>query len=224
MYEDAADSFNDHSDFLKRSRYESLFELEILDYKGWAKGLKRCGYATNPQYADKLIDLVERYELYRFDDQAIALMESDAAWNQGRDELTSQRLTSGREILVSDNVVEYILANKGDTYESLAELLDMMPWQFYQYNEVERKSVGHALTQGEIVYLQPKRSRSQVAWGTPLPDESLWDFSQRVGVSMKAIVRKNRLSWGEPLEAGEKLALRWRLNKKGEPPWWAAAD
>ena len=226
VYKNAAESFDDHSAFLKRSRYAELFELDITDYKGWARGLKKCGYATNPKYAGLLIDLVERYELQRFDEEGLALMERQEDIARTKDDLAATRLhwAAGREVWISDNDITYLIAGPSDSYETLAKELDMMPWQFYQYNEVERKSVGHALTQGEIVYLQPKRSRSQVAWGTPLPDESLWDFSQRVGVSMKAIVRKNRLSWGEPLEAGEKLALRWRLNKKGEPPWWAAAD
>ncbi len=69
-YKSAYESFKDHSDFLTtRSRYAFLFELDSDDYKGWAKGLKKAGYATNPQYANKLIELIERYELFRFDDE-----------------------------------------------------------------------------------------------------------------------------------------------------------
>ncbi|WP_353182208.1 glucosaminidase domain-containing protein [Parapedobacter lycopersici] len=67
VYERAEDSFRDHSQFLLRSRYASLFELDKDDYKGWARGLKAAGYATNPKYADMLISLIERYELYRYD-------------------------------------------------------------------------------------------------------------------------------------------------------------
>ncbi|MCQ2347572.1 MAG: glucosaminidase domain-containing protein [Paludibacteraceae bacterium] len=62
-YYDPEDSFIDHSLFLKRKRYASLFELDASDYQGWAKGLKQCGYATDPKYPQKLIDLIERYEL-----------------------------------------------------------------------------------------------------------------------------------------------------------------
>ena len=61
----------DHSLFLKRDRYASLFELKIDDYKGWAKGLKRCGYATSPTYAKALIELIERHELHRYDDEGV---------------------------------------------------------------------------------------------------------------------------------------------------------
>jgi len=220
-YEDAADSFNDHSDFLKRSRYAPLFELEITDYRGWAKGLKQCGYATNPQYADKLIDLVERYELYVYDDQALALMDEDAKLDDARMDLAKNRLVGGREVLLSDNAIQFIVAQPGDTYEALARSLDMMRWQFYRYNEVERKGSDHALEAGEIVYLQPKRSRGIEAWTTVQEGETLWAVSQRTGVSMKAIVRKNRLTVGEPLQAGTRLALNWRLTKEGTAPWYA---
>lgn len=220
VYEDAAESFDDHSQFLKRSRYESLFELDITDYKGWAKGLKRCGYATNPQYANKLIDLVERYELYVYDEQALELMAKGEALAEERNDLTASRLTGGREVLVSENTIQYIIAEPGDTYEALARTLDMMPWQFYSYNEVERKDSDHAVEAGEVVYLQPKRSHGREAWATVQDGESLWDFSQRTGVKMKAILRKNRLNAGEPLVPGTKMALRWRLNQAGETPGW----
>ena len=67
-YETVYESFKDHSDFLvTRSRYAFLFDLKITDYKGWAKGLKKAGYATNPNYPSLLIDLIEKYELYNYD-------------------------------------------------------------------------------------------------------------------------------------------------------------
>ena len=67
-YRDVADSYRDHSLFLKnRSRYSSLFDLDIKNYRAWAKGLKKAGYATDPKYANKLISLIDRYQLYRFD-------------------------------------------------------------------------------------------------------------------------------------------------------------
>jgi len=67
VYNRAEDSFKDHSQFLLRKRYEALFQLDKDDYKGWAKGLKAAGYATNPRYADMLIELIERYKLYQYD-------------------------------------------------------------------------------------------------------------------------------------------------------------
>jgi len=66
-YPNADASFKDHSEFLKRSRYVSLFELGSEDYKGWAKGLRKAGYATNPKYPQLLINIIEKYSLYKFD-------------------------------------------------------------------------------------------------------------------------------------------------------------
>lgn len=67
VYQHAEDSFRDHSQFLLRRRYEKLFTLDKTDYRAWASGLKEAGYATNPRYADLLVDLIERYELYQYD-------------------------------------------------------------------------------------------------------------------------------------------------------------
>ncbi|MDM8178052.1 MULTISPECIES: glucosaminidase domain-containing protein [Olivibacter] len=67
VYRSPEDSFRDHSEFLLRKRYAPLFELDKDDYTGWAKGLKKAGYATNPRYAELLIDLIERYGLYEYD-------------------------------------------------------------------------------------------------------------------------------------------------------------
>lgn len=67
VYRMPEESFRDHSQFLLRRRYENLFKLNPTDYKGWARGLKDAGYATNPRYADLLIDIIERYELFQFD-------------------------------------------------------------------------------------------------------------------------------------------------------------
>ena len=67
VYKRVEDSFHDHSQFLLRKRYAALFDLDKDDYKGWARGLKAAGYATNPRYADLLISLIERYELYKYD-------------------------------------------------------------------------------------------------------------------------------------------------------------
>lgn len=64
-YRNARESFDDHSDFLKKKRYSSLFELDITDFKGWAKGLKECGYATSPEYAKLLIRIIEENDLQR---------------------------------------------------------------------------------------------------------------------------------------------------------------
>lgn len=66
-YKHAEASFRDHSEFLTRKRYSALFELERDDYEGWAKGLKKAGYATNPKYPQLLINVIEKHKLYKYD-------------------------------------------------------------------------------------------------------------------------------------------------------------
>jgi len=77
VYENAEASFEDHSFFLKRERYASLFELKPTDYKGWAHGLKKCGYATNPKYPQLLIELIEKHRLHELDQEAEAVSQLD---------------------------------------------------------------------------------------------------------------------------------------------------
>ncbi len=78
-YDNAVDSYTDHSYFLtSRPRYNSLFDLKITDYKGWAHGLKAAGYATNPKYAQLLIDIIEEYQLYKYDNGVAAKEEKQA--------------------------------------------------------------------------------------------------------------------------------------------------
>lgn len=112
VYPSAADSFADHSEFLKRKRYRSLFELDITDYRGWAEGLSRCGYATSPTYAARLTAIIERYGLYRFDLGGDAAAELDA-------EYILSTLRSSHA-LCRNSGRYYVIAYPGDTYASIA--------------------------------------------------------------------------------------------------------
>lgn len=102
-YEKAEGSYEDHSEFLtSRKRYSDLFKLRPNDYRAWAKGLKEAGYATDRQYPQKLIGLIERYELFRFDEEVL-----------GKPKKTS--------LLDKGDVVKHIVV-KGDTLYSLSKL------------------------------------------------------------------------------------------------------
>jgi flagellum-specific peptidoglycan hydrolase FlgJ len=106
-YNQPEESFDDHSMFLtSRSRYADLFELDIDDYKAWAKGLKNAGYATDRKYPDKLIKIIEDYQLYAYDDIVLGVN------NQ------TKRSRKKEETVVSSN---YIIVNKGDTLYSIAK-------------------------------------------------------------------------------------------------------
>ncbi|HBP44962.1 MAG TPA: hypothetical protein DD635_03615 [Flavobacteriales bacterium] len=236
-YGNASESFHDHSKFLKRNRYEVLFELEPTDYVSWAKGLKKCGYATNPKYANQLIEIIERYELNQYDDEGLALKAEREAFaaktgnaspnealetvqNKALNPAKSSRSLGHRSVQTSENYIQYILAESGDSYEALSVELDLMRWQLYSYNDIDRKGGNYAPKIGEIIYLQPKRRRGRTLWMEIRSDESIWEASQRCGVSVKALVRKNRLTPESPRPANNKLSLKWRITEDGRLPKW----
>ncbi|MEY3678151.1 MAG: hypothetical protein RI924_292 [Bacteroidota bacterium] len=115
VYEQAEDSFKDHSTFLKKKRYEALFKLDKADYVGWAQGLKQAGYATNPKYPELLISIIERYQLQRFD-------EKNYAWDRVRREHDVDRLTPEQktESDQSGGSVKIYEVKTGDTLYSIA--------------------------------------------------------------------------------------------------------
>ena len=114
-YDNVRASYEDHSQFLKKERYARLFRLSILDYKGWARGLKACGYATSPTYATKLIEIIELYKLYQYDTA------------KHFDKFQAQQVKGGdsRQIYAF-NKNYYLKARRGDTFRSLAKEVDIV--------------------------------------------------------------------------------------------------
>lgn len=221
VYDDAKDSYEDHSKFLLRDRYASLFELDLDDYKGWAKGLKKCGYATNPKYPELLITIIERHDLNKLDDLDYQFIEESVASNDAKKEERKVRNVSGhngRNIMTTVNGIQYVLAKKGDDMKSLSKELDMMPWQFRSYNEVGKN---HSFKNGDIIYLQPKKLKGSELWHVVEKGETLWSISQKYGVKTKALLKKNRIEAGAALRPGQKLSLQWKLTKEGKLPWIA---
>ena len=213
VYSNAAASFRDHSDFLRyQDRYKFLFDLEPTDYKAWAKGLKKAGYATDRLYADKLIKLIEDYELYRFDSESGELPEAphaietpeEVAAVQAREEV---RFSLSRKVY-KINDVPCVYAVKGDTYESIAASNGLFPGEILRFNDV---SSDCEPAPGSVVYLQHKKKKAPRGMDKYIvgpEEESLWDISQRFGVRLGAIKRMNRLSDDyKPLE-GDTILLR----------------
>lgn len=164
-YSDAEASFRDHSDFLRNGkRYDFLFELKKGDYKGWANGLKKAGYATDPAYPQKLIKLIEEYDLTRFDTGKVigektpapVVEETPAKIEEPVDmtvysEVLNFSLT--REVY-NKNGAEYVLAREGETYESIARQYRLFKHEILKYNGLSSLK---PLQGGEIVYISPKR-------------------------------------------------------------------
>lgn len=213
-YPSAEESFHDHSEFLKKKRYASLFDLNITDYKGWAKGLKKCGYATSPKYAKMLIDIIEQNNLDKYDKEGLRMMkgkqpipepkEDEHVVLANDDELPGVDLTLARHVKLSDNNIKFILAESGDTYESIAKDLDLMPWQIWKYNDLAKSSSPQA---GQKLYIQPKRARCKTKTHTVQDGETMWEISQKYGVKMKKIYKRNGLTVGSAVSAGTVLQL-----------------
>lgn len=224
-YDDARQSYEDHSMFLQASRYQSLFELKMTDYKGWAKGLKSCGYATNSKYSALLIRLIEENDLTQYDKIAIQLIkdgeaealialreknkssqkESRKKENKKQEEKAEIILKHGNEILISDNRVKYIITKKDYDFQSLALELDMMPWQLWKYNELKKKD---NIDKGQIIYLQPKRNKAAEASHIVREGESLYEISQVYGVKTASLRKRNHLVDGQKLVPGQRLELK----------------
>ena len=209
------ESYRDHSKFLRGRRwYAPLFELKVTDYKGWARGLKKAGYATDPKYADKLIRIIEENNLQRFDKMKsmprkkkeenlqVAQAKKDKAPVESAEQASS---AFKLEVRYHKNNIKYVVAREGDSYASLTRELSLMPWQLPKYNESEE---GRALQPGEIVFLQPKRSKGQAKTHTVKAGETAWDISQQYGVRLKNLYKRNGLSEGTTLRAGQTLKLR----------------
>ena len=204
------ESYMDHSHFLTtKSRYADLFALKPHDYRGWAKGLKRAGYATANNYATLLIKIIEDNELYRFD-----LLVLEGGLGSGTDSTSMQAdhtYHTARNVMIN-NKVEYILVEPGDTPESLRNEMDLYRNEIYRYNNLYR---GERLEPGQIIYLQPKRRKAAVGNEIHVVEEgeTMYDISQIYAVKLKHLYRKNLMTEGaQPLEGTE---INLRRKKKG---------
>lgn len=210
VYNNADESFRDHSDFLVRyNRYSFLFDYEITDYKSWAKGLKEAGYATNPKYPSLLISIIEELELDQYDVlgtiqpvQLAIVNENDNA------EEVNYRNVGNHKVFVHSQKVKYVVAGKGDTYCRIAKEFGLTLGQLYRYNSFE--STKDFLEVGDIVYIQPKKKANWIKKDTVVIQESLStsELSQKYAVSEKTIMKLNALSSGETVAKGEKVTLR----------------
>ena len=189
-YKNASKSFEDHSLFLTtRSRYDFLFDLNISDYKGWAKGLKKAGYATNPKYAGLLIQIIEEHQLYKLDEQS-SLPENIETIAATAVPVEESDFSNIHNIQVHSNRVAYVVAKKGDTFYQIAKEFELSLWQLYKYNDYGKKD---NVIPGDIIYLQPKRNKSKKKEKTLVVEskKSLADISQEQCLKLKKLMEYN---------------------------------
>jgi LysM repeat protein len=195
-YKDPNESFRDHSLFLKdRSRYAFLFEEDRTDYKAWAKGLKKAGYATNPKYPKLLINLIETHNLHQYD------------LKQSEEEDYFELDLSSAIIQTSSNKVKFIVAGEGDSFESIASQTENKPADLLEYNEL---NYDDKLKAGDKVYLQPKKRKAARSFKTHTvaPGETMYFIAQKYAVKLKYLYKRNELKIGYQPKAGEILELR----------------
>ena len=218
VYPNAEASFRDHSDFLRsRDRYKSLFELKQTDYKGWARGLKKAGYATDPGYADKLITLIEDYELYRFDKGVkvsvkppLEIEEPKVVQLEPRPGMKYQEsvtFSTARKVY-SQNGVPFVYSEAGETYASIAASNGLVLKELLKFNDHEQEL---ALEPGTMVYLARKKAQGPVGVNKYVVEkdgETLRDIAQRFGIRYAALQKLNIVLYGKTLEEGDTVILR----------------
>ena len=224
-YKNPEESFKDHSEFLcGRSRYAALFDLDITDYEGWAKGLKAAGYATNPKYAQLLIDRINLYELTQYDQIALGLLKESevepvdpevveeyfelAYAPEDKSVFPLADMTPDGRFIYENNKVRFVFAKEGETPESMAQAFGIKFKKFCEYNCLKHPEevVFHS---GDVVYLDKLRNRNWKAKPYTVQEgETLRDVALRFAVKPRSIQHMNGVKDGERLFKGQVLRLR----------------
>lgn len=187
VYNSAEKSYEDHSLFLVgNSRYSALFKLDRTDYKGWAKGLKKAYYAEDREYDKKLISIIERYGLHKYDNYTVA----DARKEQRKENAKENSIANESKEILLANGLPYVIADDGDTYASLSRQTGISKRKIRKYNELYKEYI---FKEGDIVYLKSKNKKAVRGhdFHTTKSGESLYRISQIYGIKLKALYKMN---------------------------------
>lgn len=231
-YNSAEESFTDHSLFLTtRSRYSGLFNLDIMDYQGWAKGLKAAGYATNPKYAERLISLIQRFNIAQLDTLYLQRLESGyftnpAAFENQQEEIaaTEESKTKNKKAIFIPNISDYqpieypftnrtvyennntlfVIASEHDTYAKIANDVQRSEKKLLQFNDVTSNK---KIVTGEAIYIEKKDKSNASDVHVVCKGETLRYISQKYGITMKALCKINGLNMSSNVKEGHKIKL-----------------
>lgn len=199
VFKTADASYVAHSEFLrdptKAFRYGFLFRLDPTDYQSWATGLRTAGYATSPTYPERLISLIERYELFKYDRMSTIDIDTPA-----------EIVASG---ILKNNDVSYVVATGGETVADIARRTDVAVKNLISYNE-NLNSPEQRLREGDRIYLQPKRNayRGREKYHIVAAADSMAGISQQYAVSLDRLYRRNRLMPGQEPAPNQRIKLR----------------
>lgn len=222
-YKDAEASYRDHSNYLRGTdRYASLFTLDPVDYKSWAKGLRKAGYATNPKYPDILIKNIEQYNLQQYsldaakdvpkietgkyeDDKeppVIKAQNNDTPHVSSNDNESNNSSIGGSENRINGH--KYINAAKGTSLLAIATENDVDLSKLLVYNDLEEDGI---LKNDQIIFLQKKSKTGDKDFYIIQQQESLYDIAQKNGIQLKYLLTYNQLTENVVLPSGKKLYL-----------------
>ena len=219
-------SYQDHADFLDQSpRYDSLFAYPSDDYRSWARGLKAAGYATAPDYAERLVKIIESMKLYLLDKEngnkiyaasKSATANTEAWWESNIATSDEQINPNAFRVTVNShkgygvyrtNHTFYVVAKEGDTFESVGKVFDISAKMLRKFNDVASDV---ELSKGDIVYIERKKTQwlGNVMQHKVVRDENLYSLSQSYGIRLKSLAKLNRLRVNEDVRKGETIRLK----------------
>ena len=213
-YNNPADSYKDHSDYLKTSpRYAALFQLASSDYKGWAYGLKKAGYATNPQYPQIVISNIEKYNLQQYDN----LTEKDL------DDIAINKITTAQKLEVQNfavnitaiensiklknkiNGLKALMAPKGSSLLVIASKANIDLGKLLEFNDLSTEGL---INDEQVIYLEKKPKQGNRDFYIVLQIETLYDISQNNAIQLKYLLQFNNMDVNQTVQKGTKIKLR----------------
>ena len=223
VFSSVEESYVAHSEFLRNpakvNRYGFLFDLSSTDYKGWAHGLKQAGYATAPTYAQRLIKIIEDYQLYQYDREVVVpknlpVIADIGANKKGKHHSKVHYPDKPTEL----NQSKMAYAREGETVASIANRHKTTPNRVIRYNEMLTDK-NQRLTAGEIVFLEAKKKHysGKEEVHTVQKGETLYAISQKYGIQLKPLAKRNRIKVDELLTPGTQILLKGSL-KRGQKP------
>lgn len=228
VYPSPEQSYKDHSDFLRyRERYSFLFDYKVTDYKSWAYGLKKAGYATDPAYPKKLIQIIEEYDLHEYDKKPSSYgktkkkvaapaveIESipeapsriDDVKHVPQEQRQDFHFNMSRE-LYTKNGVRFTYSMEGDTYSSLASSYNLFPKEILRFNDLNSEQ---DLAPGTVVYLQPKKKQAAKGLDKHVVEEgeTMRELSQKYGIKLANLYKINGMSEVDVPREGDIIKLR----------------
>ena len=184
-YKNVADSYEDHSKFLLKDRYKRLFDLDPMDYKAWARGLKACGYATSPTYANRLITIIETYELDDYDEDRVGLRKR-------KKKVEPVIETPTRHAIAMVNGIPCVQMRNGDTWDALAKEMKIAKKKLLKFNEVDEDFTPPV---GMNIFLNKKAKKADAqykdTWHKVKSEESMYTIAQFYGIQLNALYKMN---------------------------------